>query len=77
MSYFFWKNFTTCRIFLGKFYIVFHFTRDEKIKKTDLEGVLFLKDKFLPILFRKNDKFCTCDTVLKRQILKQKFLLLV
>ena len=54
---FFWKNFT-CRIFLGKFYNVFHFTRDEKIKKTDLEGVfIFKKTSFYPFYSVKTTNF--------------------
>ena len=58
VSYFFWKNFTTCRIFLGEFYNVFHFTRDEKIKKTDLEGVfIFKKTSFYPFYSVKTTNF--------------------
>ena len=55
---FFWENFTTCRIFLGKFYNVFHFTRDEKIKKSDSEGVfIFKKTSFYPFYSVKTTNF--------------------
>ena len=45
-------------LFLEKFY-VFHFTRDEKIKKTDLEGVfIFLKKtSFYPFYSVKTTNF--------------------
>ena len=55
---FFWENSTTCRIFLGKFYNVFYFTRDEKIKKTDLEGVfVFKKTSFYSFYSVKTTNF--------------------
>ena len=43
------ENFTTCQILLQCFYNASVFTRDEKIKKTDLDGVFFLeKTVFYP-----------------------------
>ena len=45
-------------VFLGKFYNVFHFTRDEKIKNTDLEGVfIFKKTGFCPVYSVKTTNF--------------------
>ena len=58
MSYFFGKILQRVVFFLGKFHNVFHFTRDEKIKKTDLEGVfIFKKTSFYPFYSVKTTNF--------------------
>ena len=58
MSYFFGKILQRVVFFLGKFYNVFYFTREEKIKKTDLEGVfIFKKTGFHPFYSVKTTNF--------------------
>ena len=52
------ENFTTCQIFLQNFYNASDFTRDEKIKKTDYDGVfIFKKTGFYPFYSVKTTNF--------------------
>ena len=51
------EKFYSVSYFFEKFYNVFHFTRDAKVKKTDLEGVFFIKTSFYTFYSVKTSNF--------------------